>query len=327
MSNDAPSPAIRKRSWPRIGALLFLIALVCGAVAWFARPKTVTATALFEVRMDTPSLVGNQAAQRNQDYEILRKTQVALLKSKFVLTSALRNPSIGALSVLAGVGDKEAWLQDHLEVGYPHDGEILEIKLRGTAWQADDLILLVDAVGEAYKKEVLGNEIALRMNRHDLIERSLQNLQVEIKRKYEDYLDIAKGMGRAEGSNDIEQQLNMKRLDRIDEELAQLEREQLKMENGDDAKYSKFVKQRIEQLTKRQNELQKTMEKRSEMSIELTTRKNELDQLQAIAKDLSINLEKMDIESQLPSRIRQVQPATVERGDIAAGFMHYLGNP
>jgi hypothetical protein len=35
----------------------------------------------------------------------------------------------------------------------------------------------------------------------------------------------------------------------------------------------------------------------------------------------------MDIESQLPSRIRQVQPATVERGDIAAGFMHYLGNP
>ena len=80
----------------------------------------------------------------------------------------------------------------------------------------------------AYKKEVLGNERARKLNQHDMLERSLENLNAEIKRKSEDYLDIAKGMGKTEGGNDIQQQLDMKRMDRIDEELAQLEREQLR---------------------------------------------------------------------------------------------------
>jgi hypothetical protein len=42
---------------------------------------------------------------------------------------------------------------------------------------------------------------------------------------------------------------------------------------------------------------------------------------------MSFKLEQLDIDKQLPNRIRQVQPATVEHSDIAAGFMHYLGNP
>src|SRR5438046_571262 len=36
-----------------------------------------------------------------------------------------------------------------------------------------------------------------------MVERSLRNLNEEIKRKYEDYLDIAKGMGKDEGSKHI----------------------------------------------------------------------------------------------------------------------------
>ena len=76
-------------------------------------------------------------------------------------------------------------------------------------------------------------------------------------------------------------------------------------------------------LSKRQNELLKTIQKRSEKSVDLTTRKSELDRLQGIADDLSVKLEKMDIDKQLPNRIRPVQPATIQRSDIASGFMHF----
>jgi hypothetical protein len=327
MSDDAPAPAARKRAWPRIIGFLFLVALVGGVIFWLVKPKTATATALFEVRMKSSSLLGTQPVESDSDYEILKKTQIALLKSKFLLTSALRDPRIASLSVFAGLPDPEEWLQDHLEVTYPQEGEILSISLRGPASQADDLTRVVDAVAAAYKNEVVGDETARKMNIHDMLERSLQNLQVEIKRKSEDYLDIAKGMGRPEGNHDFQIQLDIKRMDRIDEELAQLEREQLRVDSGSDGKDAKYVTARLEQLRKRQNELEKDISKRNVRSVDLETRGEELKQLQQIANDMSFKLEQLDIDKQLPNRIRQVQPATVEHSDIAAGFMHYLGNP
>ena len=319
MSDDASLPVVRRRRWPRIVALLFLLAVIGGFVFWLVKPQTATATALFEVRREVPSLTGNQPGQSgtDQDYEIIKKTQIAILKAKFLLQSALRNPSVGGSPVFAGVRDHEEWLQDHLEVSYPQNGELLAISLRGPASQANDLRVVVDAVAEAYKSEVLGNEKDRKLNQRDMLERSLQNLNAEIKRKFEDYIDIAKGMGRADGDIDPEMQIDMKRMERIDEELAQLEREQLRIVTGGDSKDSKFVGARIEQLLKRQNELMRTIQKRSEKSVDLSTRKSELDQLQRIANDLSLKLETMDIDSQSPSRIRQVQPAIIDDGKIA----------
>ena len=54
--------------------------------------------------------------------------------------------------MFAGVHDPEEWLQDHLEVGYPENGQILAISLSGPESQADDLSLIVDAVAGAYDR-------------------------------------------------------------------------------------------------------------------------------------------------------------------------------
>jgi capsular exopolysaccharide synthesis family protein len=111
------------------------------------------------------------------------------------LTSALRDPGIASLSILAGVRDKEEWLQDHLDVEFPQQGELLSISLTGTP--PEDLEALVNAVAQAYTSEVLSVETDRKLKIHDMVERSLQGLQAEIKRKSEDYIDIAKGMNRA----------------------------------------------------------------------------------------------------------------------------------
>jgi hypothetical protein len=317
MSDDTSLPVVRRRRWPRIVGLLFFIALLGGVIFWLVKPETATATALFEVHMKSSSLLGTQPVESDSDYEILKKTQIALLKSKFLLTSALRDPAIASLSVFAGQPDPEEWLQDHLEVTYPQNGEILSISLRGPASQADDLTRVVDAVAQAYKNEVLGDETARKMNVHDMLERSLQNLQAEIKRKSEDYLDIAKGMGRPEGNHDFQIQLDIKRMDRIDEELAQLEREQLRIDSGSDGKDAKYVAARLEQLRRRQNELEKDISKRNVRSVELETRGEELKQLQQIANDMSFKLEQLEIDKQLPNRIRQVQQAVVDLKQVA----------
>src|SRR5215216_1986758 len=116
MSDDTSLPVIRRRRWPRIVGLLFLLTLVGGFIFWLVKPETATATALFEVRMKASSLLGTQPVESDSDYQILKKTQIALLKSKFLLTSALRDPGIASLPVIAGLLDPEEWLQDHLEV-------------------------------------------------------------------------------------------------------------------------------------------------------------------------------------------------------------------
>ena len=178
--------------------------------------------------------------------------------------------------------------------------------------------MIVDAVAEAYKEEVLGNETADNLTHTRYVGAQPAKPQCEIKRKYEDYLDIAKGMGRADRQTAIfDMQLDMKRMDRIDEELAQLEREQLRIETGGDGKDSKFVSARMAQLRKRQSELENDTRNRSERSVDLRHAKSELKQLQTIANEMSVKLEKMDIDSQLPSRIRQVQQAVIEPEQVA----------
>lgn len=196
--------ALRRRWMLALG-----MGLVVGAGAaialWFLFPESSSATALFKVRIKQDTILRDVNQQTTQDFEILKKTQLALLKSKFLLTAAIRPPGIASLSILAGERDKEEWLQDHLEVEFPQQGEILSISLTGTP--PEDLALLVDSVADAYKKEVLGQETSRKMTIHDMMERSLQNLQAEIKHKYEDYIDIAKGMGRTTDERDPETDL------------------------------------------------------------------------------------------------------------------------
>src|SRR4051812_14421436 len=197
--------ALRRR-WILALGMGLIIGASAALALWILVPESSSATALFEVRIKQESIMRDANQQSTQDYEILKKTQLALLKSKFLLTSALRDPSIAALSILAGERDKEEWLQEHLDVEFPQNGEILSISLSGTP--AEDLVLLVNSVAQAYKTEVLGDETARKMNIHDMVERSLQNLQAEIKRKSEDYVDIAKGMNRAtDGQRDPETEL------------------------------------------------------------------------------------------------------------------------
>jgi hypothetical protein len=151
----AAEPAARSLRRLRFSLLTLFIAitLIALVLAWMVQPNRVVATALFEVRNEYASIVHRERTFSKEDFEILKKTQVALLKSKFVLSSALVNPGIASLPVLNSSDDKEGWLQDHLEIEYPRDGEILSISLRGTEAQSADLIALVDAVAGAYKKK------------------------------------------------------------------------------------------------------------------------------------------------------------------------------
>jgi capsular exopolysaccharide synthesis family protein len=396
--------ALRRR-WMLALGLGLIIGAGLAITLWMVFPESSSATALFEVRIKQETILRDMNQQSTQDFEILKKTQLALLKSKFLLTAAIRDPGIASLSILAGERDKEGWLQDHLEVEFPQNGEILSISLTGTP--PEDLETLVNAVAEAYKKEVLGNETQRKLTIHDMMEKSLTNLNSEIKHKYEDYLDIAKGMGHTTpDQRDPETELLIRdiadtntKMQALTSGLFQLQTDYIvaKQELSDpnlfdiqaeealkqDQKYmywkamldqyqimasstpqstrgatrgsnndrqiaqlsaqieqyskdfkKKFVRdiqnkpnvplqqltqkyrtnmtsmqQQLAMLTKSLDAKKKDLEKRNAKSVDLETRGEELKQLQQIANDMNVKLESLDIESQVPAQIRQVQRA------------------
>jgi hypothetical protein len=295
-------------------ALLIFVTLICFGLAWLVQPTLVEATALFHVDRVKPTLLGDETRQSRdeQNFEIVKKTQIALLKSYFVLNAALRSPGVSGMPILRSQMDPVEWLQEHLEVEFPENAEILAIRLRGPEAQAQDLAQIVDAVAKAYRDEVIYAGKQRRLASRDLLARSLESLNKEIARKFEQYLDIAREADRLEGgSGKVLQELDIKRLDRVETEIMRLENEQFQAETKGGSENAEPIAKRIEQLRERQAELEQKITSRAERSVELTTRQRELDQLQRIADEMSIKLEKMDIEANAPERIRQIQPAVV----------------
>lgn len=185
----------------------WLLALCLGSVVgvasalsmWRLFPESSSATALFQVSNEQDSLLSNQMPQTQASFDILKKTQLALLKSNYVLTAAIRPAGIASLSALAGEADPVEWLQDNVVVDFPQNGEILSITLSGDELP-EDLVRLVDAVSKAYQEEVLEKERQRRLNNRDLLARSLENLSVDTKHKMEEFLEIARELGLSEGT-------------------------------------------------------------------------------------------------------------------------------
>lgn len=313
VANSAPS---------RSGRILGLTVLVAGiAVVAFLlgyalRPNWVSATALFKVSMwDTDVLAGhkNTKIMDPTEYQILKKAQVALLKSLYLLTAALRDPKIGSLPLIQSQSDPVEWLKDNLKVDFPEDGDILSISLSGTEGQEHDLVEIVDAISATYKKEVVDKRRMEQLASHDLLAHNLEDIKVDIKRKLDKFLDIARETGQPDaGSVQLLQQLNVNRLDRVEGEIMRLE-SALAVDSKADSPERKSTTERLIQLREQQSKFADDLAKRVERSADLEFRQSELHQLQKLAGEMSVKLQFMDIESAAPDHIFQVQDAIIVR--------------
>jgi capsular exopolysaccharide synthesis family protein len=185
----------------------WLLALCMGSVVaaasaiglWFVFPESSSATALFQVTNQQDSLFGMNR-QTQQSFDVMKKTQLAKLKSNYVLTAAIRDPKVGGLSALAGESDPVQWLQDNLEVDFPQNGEVLSISLSGDELP-EELVTLVNAVAQAYENEVIDEMTQTRKLNQDLLANNLTKLNTELKEKLNTYLDIAKESDRPYDQN------------------------------------------------------------------------------------------------------------------------------
>lgn len=183
--------AFRRRWLPAV--LLGLVAAtLAGVPVWLLLPRGYEAVSWLRVRDKTGMF--SAGGRDNAEYESYRRTQVQLIKSPFVLVSALRRPGISELQTMTEEKeDQVGWLTRNIEVAAPMESEVLQVKLRGE--NASDVKEIVNAVTRSYLDDIVNKEKTERLERRDTIERQHKANVVELRRKRTEYNDLARTLG------------------------------------------------------------------------------------------------------------------------------------
>ena len=184
-----------RRRWLPATALALTLASIAGILTWVFLPKGFESVAWLRVR-DKSGMFGVGGGRDNAEYEAYRKTQVQLIKSPFVLTSALRRPGISSLSILSAEDDPVGYLMRNIQVSAPMESEVVQVRMRGE--DAKEVTQIVNAVAQAYLSDVVNKEKSERLNRRDTLERKYKENMAEVRSSLDTYNNLAKSLGTAD---------------------------------------------------------------------------------------------------------------------------------
>lgn len=177
----ALSPPVRP---PRgcLWALLVLLVLMVGGVVtvWlWPQPPTVSAV----VRIATgPGPFGLSKPPTEKELAELREYQIALVRNRLVLASVLKDPRVATLPFAAQPQNAIEWLEANVNADFNLSPRLLRISMRGH--DTASLTLIVDAVREAYLREVV--------DKQRLRELEKQKVLTKLITEYEDKLKAAR---------------------------------------------------------------------------------------------------------------------------------------
>lgn len=138
------------------------------------------------------------------------------------------------------------------------------------------------------------------IRRRDVLEKHVADLSAELKRKWDDLLDIKRGMDIPESAvASALQEVDVKRLDRLDEESMRIESELYDLKAKGKASDLEIGQQRLTNLRKKQEELRRDLTNRGRQSVQLETFRAELEHLQHMINQFSEELERLKIEAEV----------------------------
>ncbi len=162
-----PNPGVAVLTYLRLHWLLILF---CGALvgapaayaAWSLLPGKYGSYALLQIESNPFAIAGGDPGRSGVTaFDTYVKTQKSLIRSVFVLNSALSDPTFGIskLPTLAEQRDQVKYLEEKLEVEST-GSELVKISLEGD--RPDDVRKIVSAVTAAYLRECVEDDIKRR---------------------------------------------------------------------------------------------------------------------------------------------------------------------
>src|SRR5262245_15543289 len=128
--------ALRRR-WVIALGLAMCASGIAVAVGWQFKAPVHTARTLVYVTANRPMILFDEG---RTDLMSSQKSQIATIKSRLVLKSALANPEVAALPSVRAQGAPETWLESKIQADYSIAPEILRITMTGE--HPDELVTL-----------------------------------------------------------------------------------------------------------------------------------------------------------------------------------------
>jgi len=211
--------AVRRR-WPLALIAGLSLGLAAAPLVWLLLPEGYEAVAWLRVRSNPATFSG----VGDRDYDQYRKTQLQLIKSPFVLNSALRRPGMATLSVLKDEKDPVSWLARNLQVAAPAESEVVLVRLRGRS--SSEVTQIVNAVTQAYLSDVVSKEKTERLARRDTLERKYKENMAQVRSRLETFNNLARSVGsRDSGEVATQRSLLLDHLGTLRANLTQLQRD------------------------------------------------------------------------------------------------------
>ena len=264
-------------------------------------------------------------AMNGEEFSNFKRTQVAMLKSRFVLQAALRKPEIAKLPIVAAQADPVAWLESQLVVDFPGDAELLRVGMKGD--KSDQLAKLVNAVVDSYMNEVVYAERDEQLRGRENLQMATGKYREEIRRKFENLQKMqdqtgTDGRGRSVAKKVAMRQLEF-HLDRCDRFQRLLDEIELQLIDatvaGEPASQPalraslenkrKLLEKRLAQLNEETKAKMAKVRQLDHVSVDVVQGKAELDMLQEITRRMESELRQWDLGMDLPPRVREMGSA------------------
>ena len=220
-----------RRHW--LLALVFGVMCSAGAAAgaWFWFIPEFEAFAVLRVAAQEPILMYHISDNsQRQDFDVYKRTQRELMRSRFVLNAALRSPDVERLPAVREQDDAVAWLEKHITVDFPGEGEIMRITFRHN--NADTAAAITNAVEKAYMREVVDVERRHRMDRLTSLEKLFNDSEEKMRSKQTDLKRLADSLGTGDGNAlSAKQQITLQHFATLRNEHTKIHFELMKAKN------------------------------------------------------------------------------------------------
>jgi capsular exopolysaccharide synthesis family protein len=233
--------ALRRR-WLLASTLAITGASAAVLGAWLLLPPIPTVFATLQIEATPPKVIFNVADNSNlsrDDFSNYQRTQAALVKSRLVLTAALRNSKVAELSVIREKQDPLEWLDKDLKVDFPASPELLRISIDGE--KADELVILVNEVRDAYLREIVNSERDARKKKLEHLKSILEDYELRLRADRKTLRDLVENFGSGDSqSQALTLQFSLEQLQMAKKDLLQcrseLKRLQIEVSTGNAVK-------------------------------------------------------------------------------------------
>lgn len=228
MTSDDPWPAASPRRFTRFGLVSFfvLMAAIAVAIAIVIELSKSEVTAYLQVaRSITPPGWSPEwfPEMSDSEYDLFRLTQVELLRSKPLLTRALRDPSISHYTFLARIDDPVDWLKKNLKIDYPNDAELLRIRLFTS--KPEEGVKIVNAVVHNYFKEVVERGVTDRAKAEAKLRDLLSQFDDQLVHDKNDVQRLAAALGPEAAAKSVELELKQTRIRQLEDQSNDISRQ------------------------------------------------------------------------------------------------------